>query len=190
MTPEQQRHQQEYYRAKRNYENAVMEKRRAENDIINIQSRRNQIINRINALTSERRRNENSLTEINKTSSKNNDVEMGIKDNESKLDAASAGLLGIGESSLGKPQNLSEVFSEKNTKTKKAILGAFDQLKETSKAISRKIGELNSAIRGLENEMEEGKRRERSLANYANEQQRIINNSSIEMAYHKKHMMA
>ena len=190
MTPEQQRHQQEYYRAKRNYENAVIEKRKSENDIIGIQSRRTQIINRINALVAERRRNESSLAEINRTSSKNNDVEAGIRDTESKLDEAAIGLLGIGESSLCRPQNLKDVFSEKNTRTKNAITGAFGQLRETGRAISRKIEELNAAIRGLENEMEEGKRRERSLANYANEQQRIINNSSIEMAYHKRHMMA
>ena len=59
MTPEQQRHQQEYYRARRNYENAVMEKRNAENEIQNIQARRTQIINRINAPYSESKRKEN-----------------------------------------------------------------------------------------------------------------------------------
>ena len=190
MTPEQQRHQQEYYRARRNYENAVMEKRNAENEIQNIQARRTQIINRINALSSERKRNENSLTHIEKTTARNNEVEASIRDTESKLSDAATGLLGIGESSVCRPQNLSEVFGDSSRVSKNAIIGAFGKLRETTHAILRKIEELNSAIRGLENEMEDGRRRERSLSYYAAEQQRIVNNSSIEMAYHKRHMMA
>ena len=99
-------------------------------------------------------------------------------------------MLGIGESSVCRPQNLSEVFGDSSRVSKNAIIGAFGKLRETTHAILRKIEELNSAIRGLENEMEDGRRRERSLSYYAAEQQRIINNSSIEMAYHKRHMMA
>lgn len=190
MTPEQIKHQEEYYRAKRNYENASIEKRRAENEIIRIRNRRTQIINKVNGLNSEKRRNETSLAEINKTSARNNDIDVGIKDGESKLSTAAAGFLAIGESSVGNPQNLVDVFDDKNRISKAAINGAFEQMKRAATSISRKIEELISAIRRLETEMEEGKRREHSLSYVASQQQRIMNNASIEMAYHKRHMTA
>ena len=57
MTPEQQKHQEDYFIAKRKYENAFAEKRRAENEVNSILNRRQQIINEINELVSERKRN-------------------------------------------------------------------------------------------------------------------------------------
>ena len=64
MTPEQQKHQEDYFIAKRRYENAFAEKRRAENEINNILNRRQQIINMINELTAERNRNTDSLSDV------------------------------------------------------------------------------------------------------------------------------
>lgn len=64
MTPEQQQHQEDYTIAKRRYENAFSEKRRAENELNNILNRRQQVIGAINELTAERKRNDESLSEI------------------------------------------------------------------------------------------------------------------------------
>jgi hypothetical protein len=51
-----------------------------------------------------------------------------------------------------------------------------------------KIADLKSRIGQLETEEENGRSRERSLANYASEQGSRMNNAAIEMAYHKKYL--
>lgn len=188
MTPEQQKHQEDYFIAKRRYENAFAEKRRAENEINNILNRRQQIINLINELTAERNRNTDSLSEIQRSSAQNGDFDASVKDTETKLEAASSGFSAIGESSVGTPQRLTEVFDERNRKSKSSIASAFEQMKGIGSSIQRKIDNLNHQISQLEQEMEDGKNRERYLNNVIAEQNHIMNNASIEMAYHKNHI--
>lgn len=188
MTPEQQKHQEDYLIAKRKYENAFTEKRRAENEVNSILNRRQQIVNTINELVSERNRNSDSLSEIQRSSSQNGDFDASVRDTESKLEAASLGFLAIGESSVGTPQKLTDVFDEKNRKSKSSITSAFEQMKNIGNSIQRKIDDLNRQITQLEREMEDGKNREQYLNNVVAEQNHIMNNASIEMAYHKKHM--
>ena len=96
--------------------------------------------------------------------------------------------MAIGESSVGTPQRLTEVFDERNRKSKSSIASAFEQMKNIGGTIQRKIDDLGHQISQLEKEMEEGKNRERYLNSVIAEQERIMNNASIEMAYHKKHM--
>ena len=188
MTPEQQKHQEEYLIAKRKYENAFEEKRCAENEVNNILNRRQQIISTINELVSERNRNSDSLSEIQRSSAQNSDFDSSVKDTESKLEIASIGFSAIGESSVGTPQNLIEVFDERSRRSKSSITSAFEQMKNIGDSIQRKIDDLNRQIAQLEREMEDGQNRERYLNNVIAEQDRIMNNASIEMAYHKKHM--
>lgn len=188
MTPEQQKHQEEYLIAKRRYENAFEEKRRAENEVNNILNRRQQVINTINELVAERNRNSDSLSEIQRSLARNSDFDSSVKDTESKLETASIGFSTIGESSVGTPQNLKEVFDERNRCSKSSITSAFEQMKNIENSIQRKIDDLNSQIAQLEREMEDGQNRERYLNNVIAEQDRIMDNASIEMAYHKKHM--
>lgn len=188
MTPEQQKHQEEYLISKRRYENAFAEKRRAENEINSILNRRQQIINMVNELTAERNRNNDSLSEIQKSSAQNGDFDASVKDTEAKLEIASSGFLAIGESSVGIPQRLTEVFDERNRSSKSSIANAFEQMKSIGNAIQRKIDDLSRQISQLEQEMEDGKNRERYLNNVIAEQNHIMNNASIEMAYHKKYM--
>lgn len=188
MTPEHQKHQEDYMKAKKKYENAFIEKRRAENEINNILNRRQKIINMINELTAERNRNTDSLSEIQRSSAQNGDFDASVKDTETKLEAASSGFLAIGESSVGTPQRLTEVFDERNRKSKSSIASAFEQMKNIGSSIQRKIDDLNRQISQLEREMEEGKNRERYFNSVIAEQERIMNNASIEMTYHKKHM--
>ena len=188
MTPEQQKHQEDYLIAKRRYENAFVEKRRAENEINNILNRRQQIINAINELSAERSRNNDSLSEIQKSSAQNGDFDVSVKDTEVKLEAASSGFLAIGESSVGMPQRLTDVFEERNRSSRSSIANAFEQMKNIGNSIQRKIEDLSRQISQLEQEMEDGKNRERYLNNVIAEQNHIMNNASIEMAYHKKYL--
>lgn len=89
---------------------------------------------------------------------------------------------------MGTPQRLTEVFDERNRKSKSSIASAFEQMKGIGSSIQRKIDNLNHQISQLEQEMEHGKNRERYLNNVIAEQNHIMNNASIEMAYHKNHI--
>lgn len=188
MTQEQRKHQEDYMIAKRRYENAFAEKRHAENEVSNILNRRQQIINLINELVAERNRNCDSLSEIQRSSAQNNDLDSSVKDTESKLEAASIGFSAIGESSVGSPQKLTEVFGERNRHSKSSIASAFAQMKNIGNSVQRKIDELNRQISQLEREMEDGKSSERYWNNVIIEQNRIMNNASVEMAYHKRYL--
>lgn len=86
------------------------------------------------------------------------------------------------------PQKLTEVFDERNRSSKSSIASAFEQMKNIGGSIQRKIDDLNRQISQLEQEMEDGKSRECYLNNVIAEQNHIMNNASIEMAYHKNHM--
>ena len=183
MTLEQKKHQEEYYKAKNRYENAAYEKRRAENEIIDIRNRKPQLINKINQLNAEKKCNLSSLEEISKSVKTN-----GIRDTETKLETASNGFLAIGESSLGKPQNLTTVFDDVNRSSKNNISNAFVTLKKTQALVNGKINDINSQIKNLQTELENKKNRERSLQCIVSEKQRTMNNAAVEMAYHKKHM--
>lgn len=188
MTPEQQKHQEEYMIAKKKYENAFAEKRRAENEINNILNRRQQILSSINDMVAERNRNSDSLSQLQNTSAQNSDFEASVRDTDIKLESASQGFLAIGESSVGKPQKLTDVFEERNRTSKSSIASAFEQMKTIGSSIQRKIDDLSRQISQLEQEMEDGKNRESYLNNMIAEQNHIMNNASIEMAYHKNHM--
>ncbi len=188
MTLEQKKHQEEYYKAKNRYENATYEKRRAENEIIDIRNRKPQLINKINQLNAEKKCNLTSLEEISKSVKTNGSFEQSIKDTETKLETASNGFLAIGESSLGKPQNLTTVFDGVNRSSKNNISSAFVNLKRTQALINNKINDINSQIKNLQTELENKKSRERSLQCIVSEKQRTMNNAAVEMAYHKKHM--
>ena len=181
-------HEEEYQIAKRKYEDAFAEKRSAENEISGIINRRRQILDTVNELVAERKLNDASLTELNSSSAKNSDFDDCVKDTETKLEAASAGFCAIGESSLGVPQKLTEVFDEKNRRSKSSITGAFEQIKNIGKAVQQKIDDLNSRISALEREQEDGQNRERYLNGVISEQDHRMSNATIEMAYHKRHM--
>jgi len=185
MTLEQKKHQEEYYKAKNRYENATYEKRRAKNEIIDIRNRKPQLINKINQLNAEKKCNLTSLEEISKSVKTNGSFEQSIKDTETKLETASNGFLAIGESSLGKPQNLTTVFDGVNRSSKNNISSAFVR---TQALINNKINDINSQIKNLQTELENKKNRERSLQCIVSEKQRTMNNAAVEMAYHKKHM--
>lgn len=188
MTLEQKKHQEEYYKAKNRYENAAYEKRRAENEIIDIRNRKPQLINKINQLNAEKKCNLSSLEEISKSVKTNGSFDQSIRDTETKLETASNGFLAIGESSLGKPQNLTTVFDGVNRSSKNNITNAFVTLKKTQALVNGKINDINSQIKNLQTELENKKSRERSLQCIVSEKQRTMNNAAVEMAYHKKHM--
>lgn len=188
MTLEQKKHQEEYFNAKNRYENAAYEKRCAENEIIDIRNRKPQLIGKINELNAEKKCNLTSLEEISKSVKTNGSFDQSIKDTETKLETATGGFLAIGESSLGKPQNLTTVFEDVNRSSKNNISSAFVNLKNTQALINSKISDINSRINNLRTELENKKSRERSLQYVVSEKQRTMNNAAVEMAYHKKHM--
>lgn len=186
MTPEQKKHEEEYYAAKRRYENAYAEKRRSENEISDIKNRRKQILNSINELTSENNRYISSRKDISKSVDKNSDFDTGWSDSEKKLSAAASGFLAIGSTSDSKPQDLNVVFEEKNKHTKNKMTDVFSNLKNVKNELDGKIEANERKISKLKSEMEEGKNRERYLSSNISEQSRIMSNASIEMASHKK----
>lgn len=186
MTPEQQKHQDDYYAARRRYENAYNDKRCAENEINSILNRRNQIVNEINSLVAERNLNEASLEDVQRSFAHNSDFEACVRDVDARLETASSAFIAIGESSVGTPQRLTDVFDERNRHSKTSITNAFEQMKQITISLRDKIEQLNNKINQLEHEMEDGRRREAYLNNVVNENNHIMNNASIEMAYHKK----
>ena len=74
--------------------------------------------------------------------------------------------------------------------SKSSITGAFEQIKKISASVQQKIEELNHTISCLESELEDGKNRERYLNGAISEQDHIMNNAAIEMAYHQRCMNA
>ena len=105
-------------------------------------NRRQLIINSINELSAERKRNSDSHDQILKSYAKNGELDASVRDTEAKLEAGTIGFSGIGESTVGTPQNLTEVFDARNRVSKASITSAFSQLKNTEGMIQRKI-ELN-----------------------------------------------
>ena len=85
-------------------------------------------------------------------------------------------------------KKLTDVFDEKNRHSKSSITGAFEQIKNIGKTIEQKISTLSGQITQLNNEREEGERRERYLYGVISDQDHRMNDASIEMAYHKRHM--
>ena len=188
MTQDQRQHQDAYDHARRDYDNASAAKRNAENEIIGIQNRRKQIVNEINSLESEKKLNEESLTELQKTTQHDSDISSGITDAATKLDTAATGFLAIGSASSCQLKNLNNVFDERDRNARTRISGIFENINSAKLSITSKINELTGNIRRLENEMEEGKQRERSLNNSIAEYSRAMSNASYSMAYHKRCM--
>lgn len=107
-----------------------------------------------------------SLEEISKSVKTNGSFEQSIKDTETKLETASNGFLAIGESSLGKPQNLTTVFDGVNRSSKNNISSAFVNLKRTQALINNKINDINSQIKNLQTELENKKKQRTFFAVY------------------------
>lgn len=190
MTPEQQKHQDEYNAARRRYDNAYSDKRHAENQVAGIKNRRNQLINMINERNAEKKRNEDALSQLQGASGKNSDIDNGVRDAQTKLDTASAEYASIGEASYCKPRKLTEVFADKNTSSKNSISGAFEQIKTISGNLQRKISELQSQISQYEREIEDGKSKERYWNGVAWDKQCAMNSAAGDMAYHQRMMNA
>lgn len=188
MTPEQRRHQDDYYAAKRRYEDACYEKRCAENEIADIQNRRYQLINEINDSESEHKRFVESHEEIVKSINNDDGISAGITDSAAKLTEASKGLLAIGSSTVGNLKDLDTVFDERNRSSKTSINSAFEALKRTRNDMDSHINEVAGKIRLLKDELENGKNRERSLSYRISECNSTMNSAAIDMAYHKRHM--
>lgn len=188
MTPEQRRHEEDYYAAKRRYEDACYEKRCAENEITDIQNRRWHLINEINDTEAEHKRFKESHDEIEKSIKNDDGISSGIRDAESKLTEASKGLLAIGTSSSASLKDLDTVFDEKNRSSKNSISSAFEALKKTRTDMSAHIEEVAGKIRQLKGELEDGKSRERYLSGRISDCIGTMNSAAIDMAYHKRHM--
>jgi chromosome segregation ATPase len=188
MTPEQRRHEEDYYAAKRRYEDACYEKRCAENEISDIQNRRWHLINEINEAESEHKRFVESYDEIEKSIKNDEGISAGIKDAESKLTEASDGLLAIGTSSAASLKSLDTVFDEKNRSSKSSISSAFESLKRTKSDMSAHIETVAGKISQLKTELEDGKSRERYLSGRVSDCIGTMNSAAIDMAYHKRHM--
>ena len=186
MTAEEQKHYDEYISAKKIYENTAMDRRRAENERCEIYNRRHYLIDEINRLESERNKNIDSLEEITKSTDKNSDFEMGMTDSDSKLETAANSFCAIGSSSIGCPQNLTDVFDEKNRLSKKSISDVFESLRNIKNVLTDKIDQLSDDIHRYECEIEEGRARECHLDYSIDEMSRTMNNASMDMAYHKK----
>ena len=118
-------------------------------------NRRQLIINSINELSAERKRNSDSHDQILKSYAKNGELDASVRDTEAKLEAGTIGFSGIGESTVGTPQNLTEVFDARNRVSKASITSAFSQLKNTEGMIQRKIDDLSRQITQLEKEFED-----------------------------------
>ena len=173
-----------YWRKK--YEEAYMLKQRASNNIVDLQNRRRQIIDEINALESERRNYVESQEGLAKASSNDSDITDCVSDVAKKLETASEGFLAIGETNESKPQNLSVVFSERDSAQKSTISQLFEGLKNINSGIANKISELDDQIKRLQVESDDGQSEERRLLYCMDEQDRMMNTAEVQMAYYSK----
>lgn len=169
---------------KRKYEEAYMAKHNANNRIVDIHNRKYQIISEINTLQAEQHNYMESQEGITKATSNNSDIDICICDTVAKLEIAADGFLAIGETSESKPQNLTSVFSERDSTQKQKITQMFEGLKTVNSSVADKISELSAQIKQLQSETDDGQTEERRLVAYIEEQDRMMNTAEVEMAYY------
>ena len=186
LTPEQRRHQEEYYAAKRRYVSADEKRQILQNKIIGIQNDRPKLINKMNELESERKRNSEALEEISKTNSSDGDFEDSMKDSAGKLETAAQGFLAIGTSSVAELKDLTEVFSHTDIQTKNSMDSVFENIKNIKNAISNKISDLITEYNKAENELQQSYENERRYNEEIYTQKKIMENAEWDMAYHKR----
>lgn len=189
MTLEQRKHESEYLAAKKRYENAYIAKSKYKKDLYEIQNKKTQVINKINELRSERKRVKRVYEELSNVRGNDSDVNDGIVATQKHLSEASVHFKAIGTSSLGDQKNLSDIFADKEKKTKTSLNTAFGNIKKMEQAFENDILNLDIKIKKLECELYEFKSKMAKYTVLIEENSKTMKNAAIDMAYHKKRMM-
>ena len=79
MTPEQKKHEEEYFAAKKKYEMAYANKAKYSREKAGAETKRQQLINSINSKKSELKKVSQTYTDLTKTNGKDNEIESHIQ---------------------------------------------------------------------------------------------------------------
>ena len=88
MTPEQKKHEEEYFAAKKKYEMAYANKAKYSREKAGAETKRQQLINSINSKKSELKKVSQTYTDLTKTNGKDNEIESHIQKAAKHLSAA------------------------------------------------------------------------------------------------------
>ena len=183
MTPEQKKHEEEYFAAKKKYEMAYANKAKYSREKAGAETKRQQLINSINSKKSELKKVSQTYTDLTKTNGKDNEIESHIQKAAKHLSAAATQFKNIGKSSNGNQKDLEMVFSSKVAKSKKHISEAFSGIEKAKKNLSGRKTALNGELATVKT----------SITRYVtliDEADTTMRTASVDMAYHKKHMTA
>jgi chromosome segregation ATPase len=190
MTPEQKKHEEEYFAAKKKYEMAYANKAKYSREKAGAETKRQQLINSINSKKSELKKVSQTYTDLTKTNGKDNEIESHIQKAAKHLSAAATQFKNIGESSNGNQKDLEMVFSSKVAKSKKHISEAFSGIEKAKKNLSGRKTALNGEITKLNGELATVKTSITRYVTLIDEADTTMRTASVDMAYHKKHMTA
>ena len=166
MTPEQKKHEEEYFAAKKKYEMAYANKAKYSREKAGAETKRQQLINSINSKKSELKKVSQTYTDLTKTNGKDNEIESHIQ------------------------KDLEMVFSSKVAKSKKHISEAFSGIEKAKKNLSGRKTALNGEITKLNGELATVKTSITRYVTLIDEADTTMRTASVDMAYHKKHMTA
>lgn len=190
MTPEQKKHEEEYYAAKKRYETAYADKIKYTREKNNAEAKKQQLINGINTKKSERKKVKDAYDELTKTNGKDNDIDTEVKKAEKHLTTAATQFKNIGTSSNGNQKDLEEVFSSKVTSSKKHISDAFSGIEKAKTSLSGRKATLKTEITKLKGELETSKTNVSKYTTLISQAESTMRTASVDMAYHKKYMNA
>ena len=190
MTPEQKKHEEEYLAAKKRYETAYANKIKYTREKTAAETKKQQLINRINSKKSELKKVSDTYTDLVKTNGKDNEIDGYVKKSAKHLATAAAQFKNIGTSSKGNQKDLETVFSAKVAKTNKHISEAFSGIEKAKKNLSGRKTTLNGEISKLKGELSTVKSNITRYATLISEADSTMRTASVDMAYHKKYMTA
>lgn len=190
MTPEQKKHEEEYYAAKKRYETSYADKIKYTREKNNAEARKQQLINSINKKKSEKKKVKDAYDELTKTNGKDNDIDTEVKKAKKHLATAATQFKNIGTSSNGNQKDLETVFSSKVAKSNKHISDAFLGIEKAKKNLSGRKTTLNGEISKLDGELATVKSNIKRYASLISDSDSKMKTASVDMAYHKKYMNA
>ena len=190
MTPEQKKHEEEYFAAKKKYEMAYANKAKYSREKAGVETKRQQLINSINSKKSELKKVSETYKDLTKTNGKDNEIESHIQKAAKHLSAAATQFKNIGKSSNGNQKDLEMVFSSKVAKSKKHISEAFSGIEKAKTNLSGRKTALNGEITKLNGELANVKTSITRYVTLIDEADTTMRTASVDMAYHKKHMTA
>jgi len=182
----------DYYRcynnARNRYYNACSEINRCENRINELRNQRTQKINQINQLKTDIRNHEQALDGVTQIIRREESVNAKILDVNNKTSQAATNYIGMVTSSDAPSKNLSDVYNNETTTTRRTVNSIFENLKSRKSNLETKIADLKSRLRAAESDLQDIENRIRSTESDLQSWRRNKTNASIDMEYYRRRM--